>query len=245
MQMKRAILLLFSVIIIFPVFGKELSIDLNAYAGLQGSGNCFNAGLISVGLWSSERYSYDEEVMFWLESPLCREKKWKSRSYGDLVLIYKSGKAKHVFTYLSDDSSFTKNGGKNFELEPVLDIFSFYGRKLRVFDCISWKEYIETLKLSENTIVMVTELSSIDEEISTRAENVLASSILQLPEKIEKITNSINQVENLFIKDAIRSKIFSIRRGLISALSSSTDDLDYSDAEVVKKIERLVEYSNH
>ena len=42
-----------------------------------------------------------------------------------------------------------------------------------------------------------------------------------------------------------RSKIFSIRRGLISALSSSTDDLGYSDAEVVKKIERLVEYSNH
>ncbi len=84
--------------------------------------NCFSAALVSNKILPSLGYASHNEIEFWLRSKLCRRLAPKTlKKPGDLVHIENPKvfpKARHTFTYIAEDLSFTKkNGVKQYPYE--------------------------------------------------------------------------------------------------------------------------------
>ncbi|MBL7542191.1 MAG: hypothetical protein JNL11_00160 [Bdellovibrionaceae bacterium] len=131
--------------------------------------NCFNAGLVFLGLLPNLRFSTADEVNFYMNSALCRKRNpGEQPMTGDLGLISMAGReqshsAQHAFIYLSEDFVYEKPDqhkespftivykNKTF-VEYGLDsntgtpnenpIYKGIDRKLTYYSCISAREYL-------------------------------------------------------------------------------------------------------
>lgn len=75
--------------------------------------NCWNSALVVSKLVSNLRFSTPSEMKFWLESPLCTERKpGEKRQAGDIIAIRNKYNEVHGFIHLSDHLSFSKNGAQ-------------------------------------------------------------------------------------------------------------------------------------
>lgn len=93
--------------------------------------NCWNASLVAAKIIPQLRYSTPQEMSFWLNSPLCKEKKsTDALEPGDIVAILnKSGHQHHGFIYISENLSFSKNGFESdnpYTLQDPKHVFSKY-----------------------------------------------------------------------------------------------------------------------
>lgn len=78
---------------------------------IQSGPNCWNSTLVSAKITGTLRYSKEEEMTFWMTSPLCKEKSvHEPLAPGDIVAIRSKGEEVHSFINLSDNLSFSKNG---------------------------------------------------------------------------------------------------------------------------------------
>jgi len=91
--------------------------------------NCFNSALVAAKILPSVRFSREEEIIFWLKSPLCRElDSGESPSPGDIVAIRANDNTlDHAFIYISEELSFSKNGeDAPYLLQSPSSVFSLY-----------------------------------------------------------------------------------------------------------------------
>ncbi len=123
--------------------------------------NCWNATLVASKIVPQVRYTSDEEMHFWMTSPLCREKKMNEPlSPGDVIAIrdHDNGEV-HGFTHLSDNLSFSKNGFNRdmaYSLQDPEFVFDLYEvpkecrRKVgEPEECSSWANYFSCQSMDE------------------------------------------------------------------------------------------------
>lgn len=74
--------------------------------------NCWNATLVAAKIVPQVRYTSNEEMQFWMSSPLCREKGLhEPLTPGDVIAIRNEAMGEsHGFIHISDNLSFSKNG---------------------------------------------------------------------------------------------------------------------------------------
>lgn len=93
--------------------------------------NCWNASLVAAKIIPNLRYSTPQEMSFWLNSPLCKEKKsHEALSPGDIVAILnKAGHQHHGFVYITENLAFSKNGFESdnpYSLQDPKKVFNKY-----------------------------------------------------------------------------------------------------------------------
>lgn len=125
--------------------------------------NCWNASLVSTKILPNLRYTTPEELSFWLNSPLCKEReKDEKSSPGDVIAIrdFQSGEV-HGFIHLTDDLAFSKNGydkNNSYSLQSPDFVFSTYNvpkdcRKIFSIPdqgiCSSWANYYSCTSLND------------------------------------------------------------------------------------------------
>lgn len=127
--------------------------------------NCFNTTLAANKILPSHRYTSPEEMEFWMNSPLCREKNYdEGPNEGDIIAIRRETnidfKELHAFIYLTPELSLSKNSiAKSskallMSTDYVFDLFrvrkecqkedvlnSQCTRAAQVFQCQQWDEY--------------------------------------------------------------------------------------------------------
>lgn len=107
--------------------------------------NCWNATLVASKIVPQVRYTSDEEMNFWMSSPLCREKKINEPlSPGDVIAIrdHDNGEV-HGFTHLSDNLSFSKNGFNRdmaYSLQDPNFVFDLYEVPQECRRKVGWPE---------------------------------------------------------------------------------------------------------
>lgn len=96
--------------------------------------NCWNLALVNSGILPGLRYTTEQEMSFYLHSPMCRKLQDQERRAGDIASIAKKSESQHqeihAFIYISDDIAYSKNGSAGddpFGLQPMKDILSLYG----------------------------------------------------------------------------------------------------------------------
>lgn len=134
--------------------------------------NCWNASLVAAKIIPQLRYSTPQEISFWLNSPLCREKKVnEALAPGDIIaIVTKAGHQHHGFVYVSENLSFSKNGVENenpYSLQDPKSVFSKYqvspkcervsskgacGNHAKYYSCMSMDEYREKHKSKDKTL---------------------------------------------------------------------------------------------
>lgn len=134
--------------------------------------NCWNASLVAAKIIPQLRYSTPQEMSFWLNSPLCREKKLdEPAAPGDIIaIVTKAGHQHHGFVYVSENLSFSKNGVENenpYSLQDPKSVFSKYsvtpkcervgskgscGNHAKYYSCMSMEDYRKAHKSTDKTL---------------------------------------------------------------------------------------------
>lgn len=133
--------------------------------------NCWNATLVAAKVVPQVRYTSDFEMNFWMNSPLCKEKKdHEPLRPGDVIAIRSSEHLEvHGFIHLSENLSFSKNGfdkSMPYSLQDpnvVFDIYDVpkecrrkYGEATgcrnyaNYYSCISMDEYLKKNPIKDN-----------------------------------------------------------------------------------------------
>lgn len=96
--------------------------------------NCWNASLVASKIIPQLRYSTAQEMDFWVNSPLCKEKKGSAAlAPGDLIaIVHKTEGQYHGFIHISENLSFSKNGFDTenpYTLQDPKNVFKTYDVK--------------------------------------------------------------------------------------------------------------------
>lgn len=134
--------------------------------------NCWNATLVGAKIVPQLRYTSDIEMNFWMNSPLCKERKANEPLQpGDLIAIRGSDhKEVHGFIYLSENLSFSKNGYNKampYSLQDPNVVFDIYevpkncrrktgeatgcANYANYFSCISMDDYLKKNPIKDPT----------------------------------------------------------------------------------------------
>lgn len=148
-------------------------VNVTQFQKPQSSGpNCWNASLVAAKIIPQLRYSTPQEMSFWLQSPLCKEKKSnEALAPGDIIAILnKSGHQHHGFVYISENLSFSKNGVDSdnpYSLQDPKHVFAKYSVKpkcertdkqgtcanhAKYYSCMSMDEYRKSYKTTDKTL---------------------------------------------------------------------------------------------
>lgn len=112
-------------------FAPKIVKEKQGICNLNDGPNCWNASLVSAGVIDHLRYASDDEMKFWMESPLCTERKpGEEKLPGDIIAIRKStGAEYHGFVYISENLSFSKNGymrSAPYSLQSPENVYALY-----------------------------------------------------------------------------------------------------------------------
>lgn len=108
------------------VFEKESSVLV------KNGPNSWNSSLVSAGVLPHHRYTQKNEMSFWMNSPLCKERSAGEPSApGDIIAIRNfNGEEVHGFVHLTNELSYSKNGfrkGTKYQMANPTEIFETYG----------------------------------------------------------------------------------------------------------------------
>lgn len=132
-----------------PEFAKNKQFKKSAKDGP----NCWNATLVAAKIVPQVRYTSQEEMNFWMSSPLCREKRLNEPlTPGDIIAIRDGSIGEsHGFIHISENLSFSKNGYDRtmaYSLQDPQFVFDLYDvspecqRKVgEPSGCRSWANY--------------------------------------------------------------------------------------------------------
>ncbi len=157
--------------------------------------NCWNSSLVSNKILPWARYSNPDEMSFWLDSPLCKEREPNEETKpGDIIAIRANGREVHGFINLNKDFSFSKNGsyeGNPYSLQSLDNVFRIYKvskdcqrvykeptslacskkRYANYFSCQSFEDYIKKEPMNRESQNSFDELDSLECEINSLAFN--------------------------------------------------------------------------
>lgn len=117
---------------------QEIASRANSNPSCHGP-NCWNNALVTGNILPSHRYTSQEEINFWLNSPLCREREvGEAPRPGDIIAIRQNQFSKkekpsqeyHGFTYISPELSYSKNGyikSQPYAIQKLENVFKVYG----------------------------------------------------------------------------------------------------------------------
>jgi len=105
--------------------------DLEGQCSSTYGPNCFNTALVDQGMIKHRRIVSTEELKFWINSDLCKERKEDEQLRpGDLLVISHGEELPlHGFIYISDDLVYSKGGPDNkakYELTSYDSMFTNY-----------------------------------------------------------------------------------------------------------------------
>lgn len=179
--------------------------------------NCWNASLVASKIIPQLRYSSEQEMDFWLKSPLCKEKKSKDKLMpGDIIaIVHKTDGQYHGFINISDNLSFSKNGfdkDNPYTLQDPKNVFKIYEVKpecertdnpgscvtyAKYYSCMSMDDYRKSRKTSDqnlkDTIQAINSLEcSLTSEVfsggsSEKMDTFIATNIEVLNELISEV----------------------------------------------------------
>lgn len=209
--------------------------------------NCFNATLVASKIVPQVRYTSDSEMEFWMESPLCKERKAEeSLSPGDIIVIkYGASTTIHGFTYISDNLSFSKNGAdpsRPYSLQDPEVVFNTYSvapecRRITkntsslcdiyasYYSCASMDDYLKENPIKESHTKEAYKQLNIY-ECQTSA---FATSVGEEKELMSLVTDNLNTIMNL-ASDTLNNKSFDendevIWRAILYSASSLDDQI--------------------
>lgn len=214
--------------------GSECSMEINSISPgillkqqsvcmLKDGPNCWNASLNAAGLADGLRYSTPEEMNFWMESPLCTERKAGEKpSPGDVIAIRSiKDKEVHGFTYLSENLSFSKNGYRShapYTLQDPKHVYKVYGVPLEcqgiykapkeedtqclnysnIFKCEPLEDYLKSKpKMREEQRALIQEMKEFECDIM----KITGSTDTLQPSLKEIILTSIKAIKALAIQN--------------------------------------------
>ncbi len=169
----------------------------------EGGPNCYNAGLVFMGLLSNLRYSTEDEISFYMNSGLCKKLGPNEKPIvGDLGLISMAGKkqpyfVQHAFIYLSEYFVYEKpnqHRDSPFIIANKRNTLSEYGlteneapdastpykgidREVTYYRCVSTKEYLgESPNVPQTLAKLWSEMDSVEKcfEIFTMTQTPLS-----------------------------------------------------------------------
>lgn len=94
--------------------------------------NSWNSSLVTAGILPHHRYTQKSEMNFWMNSPLCKERKaGEAAAPGDIIAIRDfNGDEKHGFVYLTNELSYSKAGfrkGTKYQLANPSEVYETFG----------------------------------------------------------------------------------------------------------------------
>lgn len=122
--------------------------------------NCWNASLVASKIIPQLRYSTEQEMDFWVNSPLCKQKKSSdSLAPGDVIaIIHKTQGQYHGFINISENLSFSKNGFDSdnpYTLQDPKNVFETYDVKPECVrtdspgSCVTYAKYYSCMTMEE------------------------------------------------------------------------------------------------
>lgn len=185
-----------------PAFAKDKQFKKSKNDGP----NCWNATLVASKIVPQVRYTSQNEMNFWMSSPLCREKNTgEPLSPGDVVAIRNGDDGEvHGFIHLSDNLSFSKNGydrSMAYSLQDPDFVFDTYEvpkecrRKVgepeechiwaNYFTCQSMDDYLEKHPIKDKNLkTMIKQINEIECNISEMAFDGSLSEVKMLQEMV-------------------------------------------------------------
>jgi hypothetical protein len=158
--------------------------------------NCFNTTLVANKILPNYRFSTPEEMEFWMNSQLCREKSANEEpEAGDVIAIRRAtqygGDEMHSFVFVTPELSFSKNSPSQYDKATLMSTEKVYekhrvrkkcqhqdrdntkcSRSGQVFQCQKWDDYWEDYSFNEVEVESMETLEHIECVVS---EDILNS----------------------------------------------------------------------
>ena len=181
--------------------------------------NCWNTSLVAAKILPHARYTTPEEMNYWMNSPLCKERDSMDEVRpGDVIAIRdKANGEVHGFTYLSNKMAFSKNGfhrSSPYTLQDTKGVFDVYGVapecqkitgtsdscKMRgnIYKCESWDSFWEKNKKH------MSKDSSVDKVIDQMAcytSSVLFNADKKSIKGMGVVTDTIDAIQELALSN--------------------------------------------
>lgn len=199
--------------------------------------NCWNSTLVTAGILPHHRYSTPEEMKFWMNSPLCKEKKINEKLMpGDVIAIREKNSEYHGFVYVSDKLAWSKNGFSKrakYKTQGLKDVYDLYGvspecqrvesgssdcqKYANIYKCEPWDEYWS--KVDEAT------KAKVDEDIERSLNHVECNLSEALNDSSTIDKQLVDLLENTIL--ILEFNVLDLKNALTS--SSSNDEKLYID----------------